>query len=147
MGGDEGLPPSQPSPATGAGHSEAGVKAEGNNNNDGAVVAGDAPAAKPVEEPAKDEIKFPEVPRTTLPLRLLDGGCPLIEAPLLCGHQPPLCSKRKTFPEFPFLPRSGFFLVVLYLVLFSSLEPIIVRRSAVQSTHGQRPERYATRGI
>lgn len=84
MGGDEGLPSSQPSPATAAAHSDAGVKDEGNNNNHEAVVAGDASAAKPAEEPLKDEIKFPEVPRTTLPLRLLDGGCPLIGAPLLC---------------------------------------------------------------
>ena len=55
------------------------MKVEGSNVN-GAVAAGDAtPAApaKPVEEPVKDDVKFPEVSRTTLPLRMLDGGCPL----------------------------------------------------------------------
>ena len=69
-------------PATGAtGPSEEGVKVEeGNENDNGVVVAGDAPAAKPVIEPPKDEITFPDVPATTLPLRLLDGGCLLLRS-------------------------------------------------------------------
>jgi len=79
MGGEEGVPPleGQDLPATGAGPSE-GVKIEeGNDNNNNEVaVAADVPAPK--NELPKDDIKFPEVPATTLPLRLLDGGCPLL---------------------------------------------------------------------
>ena len=82
MGGEEGVPPlveGQDLPAMGAmvGPSE-GVKIEeGNDNNNNEVaVAADVPAPK--NELPKDDIKFPDVPATTLPLRLLDGGCPLL---------------------------------------------------------------------
>lgn len=75
----EGLPPApglQASPALTPGHSAQGVKGEG--DGDGVVVAGDTPAAngKPAEvkDVRKDAIAFPDVPGTTLPLRLLDGG-------------------------------------------------------------------------